>query len=134
MKTGFTCGVFDLVHAGHILALKEAKEHCDWLIVGLEADPTTYKPHKNKPIQSVEERKIQLLGCKYVDEVIVYYSAEELIDCMVQNKQRIHIRLVGADWEGKDFIGKEIFPVIFTSRDHGWSSTELRQRILEQGK
>jgi glycerol-3-phosphate cytidylyltransferase len=130
MKIGFTCGVFDLFHAGHVLAMKESKMHCDWLIVGIEADPTLYKPYKNKPVQTVEERKIQILGCKYVDEVFVYHSGEELLNYMQENKHRIDIRLLGFDWYGKDFIGKEILPCVFTSRNHHYSSSELRQRIL----
>lgn len=130
MRVGFTCGVFDLVHAGHVLALGESKAHCDYLIVGLEADPTTYKPHKNKPIQSVYERTVQLQGCKYVDEVFVYNNGDELLTYLEKNKSRIDVRLVGADWQGKDFIGKDIIPVTFTSRDHKYSSTELRERIL----
>lgn len=129
MKIGFTCGVFDFVHAGHVLAFEQSKKHCDYLIVGLEEDPTTYKPYKNKPIQSVYERSVQLMGCRYVDEVWVYHSSDELLDYLEKNKHRIAVRLVGNDWNGKDFIGKDIIPYVFTPRDHNYSSTELRDRV-----
>ena len=125
---GFTAGTFDLLHAGHFLMLKEAQEQCNYLIVGLQIDPSIDRPLKNKPIQTIEERKVQLEGCKYVDEVIVYNTEKALIDLLLKVKP--DIRILGEDWKEKEFTGKLLgIPVFFNTRKHSFSSTDLRKRI-----
>ena len=125
---GFTCSCFDLLHAGHILMLKDAKEQCDYLIVGLQTDPTLDRPEKNKPIQSLEERKIQLEAVKYVDEVIEYETEEELYQLL--KILRPNIRILGSDYEdGRYFTGQELnIPIYFHKRNHNYSSTNLRKK------
>ena len=131
MIKGFTCGAFDLLHPGHILMLKEIRGQCDFLIVGLHADPTIDRPGKNKPIETVEERRIRLEACKYVDEIIEYSTETDLYELLKNLKP--DIRFLGADWEGKHFTGDDLpIKVIFNTRDHGYSSTNLRKRIIEQ--
>lgn len=128
MIKGFTCGSFDLLHAGHCLMLQEAKTKCDYLIVGLQSDPTIDRPDKNKPVQSVEEREIQLESCRYVDKVIVYDTEKELVGLL--KGLAPDVRILGKDWKGKKFTGWELPTVnYFNSRGHGYSSTELRNRI-----
>lgn len=128
---GFTCGVYDLLHAGHILALKEIREQCMHLIVGLQSDPTLDRSHKNKPIQSLEERLIQLQACRYVSTIWVYDTEKELYDYLRDNKAGIHKRFIGEDWKDKKYTGHDLpMRVIFNSRDHKYSSTELRARII----
>ncbi len=132
MKIGFTAGAFDLCHAGHILMFKEAKEHCDYLIVGLHTDPTIDRPEKNKPVQTVEERMIQLEGVKYIDKVITYDTEKELYGILLNNPHGITVRIIGADWEGKPFTGHDLsLPVVFNSRGHTYSSSNLRKRIID---
>ncbi len=132
MKKGFTCGAFDLCHAGHILMFKECKNFCDHLIVGLEVDPSVDRRDKNKPVQSLEERRIQLEGIRYIDEIIVYHNEQELYEILSKNKQKIDIRIIGADWEGKPFTGYDLpIPIVFNSRTHSYSSSDLRKRIFE---
>jgi glycerol-3-phosphate cytidylyltransferase len=127
---GFTCGSYDLLHAGHVLALKEASEGCEYLIVGLQSDPTIDRPEKNKPIQTLEERQIQLTGCRYVDDVIIYNTEKELYDFLAENSRGIDIRFLGEDWKGKPFTGHELpIPCVFTSRTHAYSSSNLRRRV-----
>tara|TARA_Y100000593_G_scaffold85706_1_gene163153 strand:- start:169 stop:597 length:429 start_codon:yes stop_codon:yes gene_type:complete len=130
-KTGFTCSCFDLLHAGHILMLKDAKEQCDKLIVGLQTDPTLDRPEKNKPIQSFEERKIQLEAVKYVDEIIEYETEEELYQLL--KILRPDIRILGSDYEdGRYYTGIELnIPIHFHQRNHNYSSTNLRKKVLE---
>lgn len=134
MKTGFTCSCFDLFHAGHIMMLKEAKSKCDYLIVGLQTDPTIDRPEKNKPIQSVVERFIQLESCKYVDEVVVYATEKDLLDILYTYP--IDIRFVGEEYKDKDFTGKDLdhIEVYYNSRRHSFSTTELRQRVIDRYK
>ncbi len=128
MKIGFTCGSFDLLHAGHVLMLKEAKGVCDKLIVGLQTDPSIDRSSKNKPIQDLEERFIQLSAVRYVDEVIIYETEADLTALL--NKLRPDIRILGKDHEGKEFTGHELnIPLHFNSRDHKWSSSSLRERV-----
>ena len=130
-KVGFTCSCFDLLHAGHILMLKDAKEQCDKLIVGLQTDPTLDRPEKNKPIQSFEERKIQLEAVKYVDEVIEYETEEELYQLL---KILIpDVRILGSDYEdGRYYTGMELnIPIHFHQRNHDYSSSNLRKKLLE---
>jgi glycerol-3-phosphate cytidylyltransferase len=132
MKTGFTCSCFDLFHAGHIMMLKEAKSKCDYLIVGLQTDPTIDRPEKNRPIQSVVERFIQLESCKYVDEVVVYATEKDLIDILYTYP--INIRFVGEEYKDKDFTGKNLdhIEIYYNSRKHSFSTTELRKRVIDR--
>lgn len=131
MKKGFTAGAFDLLHYGHLLMLREIREQCDYLIVGLHTDPTLDRPEKNKPIEEVEERKLRLESCKYVDEVILYDTEADLYELLKNLKP--DIRFIGADWKGKKFTGDDLdIKVIFNSRNHNYSSTNLRKRILDQ--
>ncbi len=135
MKKGFTCSAFDLCHAGHVLMLKDAKEHCDYLIVGLQDDPSgtdsSYRgKKKNRPIMSVAERRIILEGIRYVDEVIVYHSEDDLYDLLKRIKP--DIRIIGEDWKGKNFTGCDLpIEVYYNPRKHNYSTTELRQRVYE---
>ena len=130
MKTGFTCSTFDLFHAGHIIMLKEAKEHCDYLIVGLQTDPTIDRPEKNKPVQTVFERFVQLNACVYVDEVIVYATEKELRDILLSFP--IDIRIIGDEYAHKSFTGQELdIEIYFNKRKHSFSTTELRQRVID---
>lgn len=132
MKIGFTCGAFDLCHAGHILMFKECKEHCDYLIVGLHSDPTIDRPEKNKPIQSLEERKIQLEAVRYIDKVIMYDTENDLIEILSKNPYKIDVRIIGADWKNKPFTGHDLpITTVFNSRSHSYSTSELRKRIAE---
>jgi glycerol-3-phosphate cytidylyltransferase len=135
MKLGFTCSCFDLFHAGHIMMLKEAKSQCDYLLVGLQTDPTIDRPEKNRPVQSVFERYVQLQACKYVDEVVVYATEKELMD--VLHSYPIDVRIVGEEYKDKHFTGRELdIEVYYNRRNHSFSTTELRQRVLtsEQNK
>ena len=132
MKIGFTCSCFDLFHAGHIMMLKECKDHCDYLIVGLQTDPTLDRPEKNKPIQSVFERFVQLQACKYVDEVVVYATEKDLIDVLLS--YNINIRFVGEEYRDKTFTGKDLVSVYYNSRKHSFSTTELRKRVIDANK
>ena len=130
MATGFTCSTFDLFHAGHIMMLREAKEQCDYLIVGLQTDPTIDRPQKNKPVQTVFERFIQLNACVYVDEVVVYATEKELRDILLSYP--IDIRILGKEYEGKEFTGNDIeMGYYFNERKHSFSTTELRQRVVD---
>jgi len=130
MKTGFTCSTFDLFHAGHIIMLKEAKEQCEYLIVGLQTDPTIDRPYKNKPVQSVFERFVQLNACVFVDEVIVYATEKELRDILLSFP--IDVRILGDEYKGKEFTGHDIpMEYYFNQRKHSFSTTELRQRVVD---
>ena len=131
MVIGFTCSCFDLLHAGHILMLKDSKEQCDKLIVGLQTDPTLDRTEKNKPIQSLEERYIQLEAVKYVDEIIKYETEEELYQLL--KVLRPDIRILGSDYgDGRYFTGTELnIPIYFHQRNHNYSSTNLRKKLLE---
>jgi len=131
MRVGFTCYTFDLFHAGHVMMLKEAKTQCDHLIVGLQIDPTLDRPGvKNKPIQSVLERFIQVQACKFVDEIIPYATEKELMDILTSYP--IDVRIVGEEYRDKQFTGFNLpISVYFNSRQHSFSTTELRQRVLD---
>ena len=131
MKKGFTCSCFDLLHAGHILMLKDAKEQCDYLIVGLQTDPTIDRPEKNKPIQSFEERKIQLEAVKYVDEIFTYETEEDLYKKILYFNP--DVRILGSDYIGKPFTGDDLnIPIYFHDRKHNYSSTNLRGSIVSE--
>ena len=134
MKIGFTCSTFDLFHAGHLLMLEEAKKKCDYLIVGLQTDPTIDRPkEKNKPVQSVFERFVQLKACKYVDEIIPYATEKDLVDILLSYP--INVRILGDEYEEKEFTGKyeciaKQIEFYFNRREHSFSTTELRQRVV----
>lgn len=130
---GFTCSTFDLFHAGHVVMLQDAKEMCDYLIVGLLSDPTIDRPEtKNKPIQTMLERYIQVSSCKYVDEVIPFQTEQEIIDIILTINP--DIRIVGEEYEGKDHTGKGLCKVHYNKRRHSFSTTELRKRIENKQK
>ena len=131
MKVGFTCSTFDLFHAGHVMMLKEAKTQCDYLIVGLMIDPTVDRPGtKNKPVQTVLERFIQVKACSYVDEIIPYGTEKELLDILTSYP--IDVRIIGEEYKDKQFTGYNLpIAVYFNSRQHSFSTTELRQRVLD---
>ena len=132
MKIGITFSTFDLLHAGHILMLQEAKQYCDYLIVGLQTDPTIDRQEtKNKPVQSIVERQIQLAAVKFVDEVIVYQTEKDLLDILTVYP--VSVRIVGEEYQNKDFTGKEYcldkgIEIIYNNRKHRFSTTELRNR------
>ncbi len=129
---GFTCGPMDLLHAGHVLMLKECREQCDFLIVGLEIDPSVDRPNKKKPVETVEERMIRLEGCKYVDKIIIYTDEVDLYNLL--KKLNPDIRFMGADWKGKPNYSRDKLPemkVIYNNRNHNYSSSNLRKRIIE---
>jgi glycerol-3-phosphate cytidylyltransferase len=129
-KVGFTCSCFDLFHAGHIMMLKEARTQCDYLIVGLQTDPTIDRPEKNKPIQGIFERYVQLQACKYVDEVVVYATEKELLD--VLQSYPIDVRILGDEYASKSFTGDNLdMELYFNRREHSFSTTELRQRVVD---
>jgi len=129
MRVGFTCSCFDLLHAGYVLMLKEAKDQCDYLIVGLQTDPTIDRTTKNKPIQSVTERFIQLSAVKYVDEIVVYESEDDLLQIL--KAYNIDVRIIGEEYKDKFFTGNDLpMEIHFNKRTHKFSSTELRNRIV----
>jgi glycerol-3-phosphate cytidylyltransferase len=134
-KIGITFSTFDMLHAGHVAMLADAKSHCDYLIAGLQTDPTIDRPDtKNKPVQSIVERQIQLAACRYVDEVVVYQTEQDLIDLLLILP--IDVRVLGVEYEDKEYTGKQegyrrgINP-IFNGRDHSFSSSSLRRRVVE---
>ena len=129
---GFTCSCFDLLHAGHILMLKDAKRHCDKLIVGLQTDPTIDRPDtKNKPIQSFEERRIQLEAVKYINEIFTYTTEEELYKNLLYIKP--DIRILGSDYKDKSFTGDDLdIEIYYHERKHNYSTTNLREKIERQ--
>lgn len=132
-KVGFTCSCFDLFHAGHVMMLKEAKTQCDYLIVGLQSDPTVDRPFKNKPIQALFERFVQLQACKYVDEIIPYTTEKELRDILTSYP--IDVRIIGEEYRDQRFTGYDLpMEVYFNSRQHSFSTTELRKRISDLKK
>jgi glycerol-3-phosphate cytidylyltransferase len=133
-KIGITFSTFDMLHAGHIAMLAEAKNHCDYLIAGLQTDPTIDRDTKNKPVQSIVERQIQLAACRYVDEVVVYQTEQDLIDLLLILP--VDVRVLGVEYEEKNFTGKqECFirgiELVFNGRDHSFSSSSLRRRVVE---
>ena len=141
-KIGVTFSTFDLLHPGHILMLEDCKRVCDYLIVGVQSDPTIDRKvnndeyskisgkAKNVPIQTLEERLIMIKSIRFVDKVFVYDTEQDLYNWLSNNKW--DIRILGSDWEGKKFTGHDIDgEFYFHKRDHDWSSTTFRQRIKE---
>jgi glycerol-3-phosphate cytidylyltransferase len=133
-KIGITFSTFDLLHAGHIAMLAEAKNHCDYLICGLQTDPTIDRPDtKNAPVQSIVERQIQLAACRYVDEVVVYSTEQDLIDLLLILP--VDVRILGVEYQDKDFTGRwecdmRSIELVFNARDHSFSSSGLRSRVV----
>lgn len=135
MKIGITFSAFDLFHAGHVKMLEEAKQQCDYLIVGLQTDPTLDRPEKNKPTQTVVERYIQLKGCKFVDEIVPYATEQDLLDIL--QSFEINVRIVGDEYMDKDFTGRKYceekgIELYYNSREHRFSSTGLRQEVYNR--
>lgn len=135
MKIGFTASTFDLLHAGHISMLREAKEQCDYLICGLQIDPSVDRPNKNSPIQTIVERQVQLSAVKYVDEIIVYRTEQDLEDIL--EMFHIDIRILGDEYRDQDFTGKDIckkrgIQLYFNKRDHRFSTTALRNQVVQK--
>jgi glycerol-3-phosphate cytidylyltransferase len=132
-KIGIVFSSFDLFHAGHVAMLSEARNHCDYLIAGLQTDPTIDRPtEKNKPVQSIVERQIQLAACRYVDEIVVYETEQDLIDILLTLP--IHVRVLGEEYKDRDFTGRSEcqrrgIELVFNSRDHSFSSSNLRKRV-----
>lgn len=129
---GITCSAFDLFHAGHVKMLEEARKHCDYLIAALQTNPTIDRPEKNKPVQSVVERYIQLDACKWVDKIVPYETEKDLED--IFSSFNIDVRIIGEEYKNKEFTARGIcerrgIKIAFNTRDHGFSSTELRKRI-----
>ncbi len=135
MKTGITFSAFDLLHAGHIKMLEEAKLNCDYLIVGLQTDPTLDRPEKNRPTQTVVERYIQLKGCKFVDEIVPYATEQDLEDIL--RSFHLDIRIVGDEYKDKNFTGRKYceekgIQLYFNTRDHRFSSSGLRKEVFQK--
>ena len=134
-RIGITFSTFDMLHAGHIAMLSEAKNHCDYLIAGLQTDPTIDRPgQKNPPVQSIVERQIQLAACRYVDEVVVYQTEEDLIDLLLILP--VDVRILGVEYQGMEFSGRDEcvtrgIDLIFNGRDHSFSSSSLRRRVAK---
>lgn len=131
---GITFSTFDLFHAGHVKMLEEAKSVCDYLIVGLQLDPSIDRAEKNKPVQSIIERYIQVSSCKFVDEVVPYITEKDLDEIL--RSFRIDVRIIGEEYRDKDFTGKAYceqkgIELYYNRRDHGFSSSELRKRIAK---
>lgn len=136
MKVGITFSAFDLFHSGHVAMLKEARSNCDYLMVGLQTDPTIDRPEKNKPIQSVFERYVQLEGCKYIDEIIPYATEKDLEDILLTYK--IDVRFIGEEYRDVEFTGKKIcvdkgINIHYNKRQHSFSTSGLRKRIEQNG-
>lgn len=132
MKVGITFSSFDLLHAGHVMMLKEAKNQCDYLIVGLQLDPSLERLKKNKPSQSIVERYIQIKGSKYVDEIIPYVSEQDIDDIL--KSFPINVRIIGQEYINKDFSGKNYcikkgIEIYYNSREHRFSSSEIKNRL-----
>ena len=132
MRVGFTCSTFDLLHSGHIVMLREAKQHCDYLICGLQVDPSIDRESKNSPVQTLVERYTQLSAVRYVDEIIPYCTEGDLEDIL--QMYSIDVRILGEEYRDKDFTGKDIckkrdIELFFNKRDHRFSSSELRRRL-----
>jgi glycerol-3-phosphate cytidylyltransferase len=133
-RIGITFSTFDMLHAGHVAMLSEAKNHCDYLIAGLQTDPTIDRPNtKNRPVQSIVERQIQLAACRYVDEVVVYETEQDLVDLLLILP--VDVRILGVEYEQLDFTGRPEcnargIDLIFNGRDHSFSSSSLRKRVV----
>ena len=132
MKKGITFGAFDLFHAGHVLMLEEAKTVCDYLIVCIQSDPSLDREEKNKPVQSIIEREIQVSGCRFVDEVIIYDTEVDLLNIIDQVDW--DVRIIGEEYKDKDFTGRDLTleRCYFNNRPHSFSSSELREKVSKE--
>ena len=132
MKKGITFGAFDLFHAGHVMMLEEAKTVCDHLIVCIQSDPSLDRKQKNKPVQSIVEREIQVYGCRYTDEVIIYDTEAEVLEIL--DSVDWDVRILGEEYRNKDFTGREqtLNKCHFNKRPHNFSSSELRKRVAKE--
>ena len=133
-RIGLTCSTFDLFHSGHVIMLEEAKRQCDYLIAAIQVDPTLDRQTKNKPVQSIIERQIQVSACKHVDEIIVYSTEKELEDIFMALP--IDVLILGEEYKDTEYTGKEIcmkrgIELYFNKRDHFFSSSDLRQRVFD---
>jgi len=134
LRIGFTASQFDMLHAGHVAMLSEARNHCDYLIAGLQNNASWDRPEKNAPIQSIVERQIQLAATRYVDEIVVYNTESDLEDILLTLP--IDVRILGIEYRDREFTGRDIcnkrnIKLIFNSRDHSFSSSSLRKRVVE---
>lgn len=134
MKVGITCSTFDLLHSGHVAMLREAKTQCDYLICALQNDPSVDRPNKNKPVQNIVERQAQLAAIRYVDEILVYNTENELRDIL--SMYQIDVKIMGEEYRDIDFTGKDIcqkrgIEFYFNKRDHRFSTSDLRKRVAE---
>lgn len=134
LKIGITFSQFDMLHAGHIAMLSEARNHCDYLIIGLQNNAKWDRPEKNQPIQSIVERQIQLSATRYVDEIVVYNTEKDLEDLLLILP--VDVRILGVEYADKEFTGKQIcinrgIEIVFNGRDHSFSSSSLRKRVAE---
>lgn len=132
-RVGFTASTFDLLHAGHVAMLREAKDQCDYLICGLQIDPSADRPEKNSPIQTVVERYSQLSAIRYVDEILVYATEQDLLDILTMYK--IDVRILGVEYKDKEFTGRDLCDTLdmdlyFNSREHRFSTSDLRKRVV----
>jgi glycerol-3-phosphate cytidylyltransferase len=132
MKRGVTFGAFDLCHAGHVIMFEECKRHCDYLIVGLQVDPSLERNTKNSPVQSLFERYVQLKAIKYVDEIIPYVYEHEILEIL--SAAHIDVRIIGEDYLNKEFTGLSLcnelgIELVYNKRQHNFSSSELRLRV-----
>ena len=134
LRIGFTASQFDMLHAGHVAMLSEARNHCDYLIAGLQNNASWDRPEKNAPIQSIVERQIQLAATRYVDEIVVYNTESDLEDILLTLP--IDVRILGVEYRDKEFTGRDIcvsrdIELIYNKRDHSFSSSSLRKRVVE---
>jgi glycerol-3-phosphate cytidylyltransferase len=134
LRIGFTASQFDMLHAGHVAMLSEARNHCDYLIAGLQNNASWDRPEKNAPIQSIVERQIQLAATRYVDEIVVYNTESDLEDILLTLP--IDVRILGIEYRDREFTGKDIcttrgIELIYNKRDHSFSSSSLRKRVVE---
>ena len=137
LRIGITFSQFDLLHAGHIAMLSQAKNHCDYLIAGLQNNAQWDRTEKNGPIQSIVERQISLSAVRFVDEIIVYNTEKDLEDILLTLP--IDVRILGVEYKDKDFTGYGIcqqrkIELVFNGRDHSFSSSSLRKRVVEAAK
>jgi len=137
IKKGITFGAFDLFHAGHVKMLEEAKSKCDYLIIGLQLDPSIDRPEKNKPTQTIVERYVQVRSCKYIDEVVPYITEQDLIDILSSFK--IDLRIIGEEYKNKNFTGKDYclkkgIEIYYNKREHRFSSSALRKQVTDAEK
>jgi len=134
MIKGFTASTFDLLHAGHVSMLREAKDQCEYLICGLQVDPSVDRANKNAPVQTLVERYAQLNACKYVNEIIPYQTEQDLEDILTMLD--LDVRIIGEEYKDQKFTGRAIcasrgIEIYFNKRDHRFSTSDLRRRVNE---